>query len=67
MSCYSIVKIGNEYVVRVDDQDVMRTANRRKAERLIMHASRLLRAPAPPPAEETKVEAAAARFVPDAA
>ena len=67
MSCYSIVKIGNAYVVRVNSQSLLKIANRRKAERLVMQASQLLKAPSPPPVEETKVEAAAACFPSDAA
>ena len=41
-SSYSIEKIGNEYVVKVDDQSVMTVANRRKAERLVAEASSML-------------------------
>jgi hypothetical protein len=67
MSSYSIVKIGNDYVVRVHDQDLLKTTSRRNAERLVMQASQLLRAPSPPSAETTKVEADAVRFPPDAA
>ncbi|NVN87936.1 MAG: hypothetical protein HXX15_17800 [Rhodopseudomonas sp.] len=65
MSCYSIVKIGNAYVVRVDSQNLLKIANRRMAERLVMQASQLLSAPSR--LEETKVEPLAARVPQDAA
>jgi hypothetical protein len=64
MSCYSIVKIGNEYVVRVDSQNLLRISNRRKAEKLVMHASQLLRAESALE-QETKVEPAEVGIVPE--
>jgi hypothetical protein len=41
-SLYSIEKLGNEYVVKVDDQSVMTVANRRKAVRLVAEATGML-------------------------
>jgi hypothetical protein len=64
MSCYSIVKIGNDYVVRVDSQNLLKIANRRRAEKLVMHASQLLRA-AETPEQETKVEPDEVGIVPE--
>jgi hypothetical protein len=50
MKIYSIVRIGNEYVVQADHQSVLKTASRRKAVRLVTDAAELLDAqPAPPP------------------
>jgi hypothetical protein len=64
MSCYSIVKIGNDYVVRVDSQNLLKIANRRKAEKLVMHASQLLHAMSAV-GQETKVEPAEVGIVPE--
>lgn len=41
-STYSIEKIGNDYVVKVDDQSVMTVGNRRTATRLVAVASAML-------------------------
>ena len=50
-SSYSIEKVGNEYVVKVDDQRVMTVGNRRKAVRLIAIASNMLGQTAAPQIE----------------
>jgi hypothetical protein len=42
MKKYSIVRIGHEYVVRADQQDVLRVASRRQATKLITDAAELL-------------------------
>jgi hypothetical protein len=49
MKNYSIVRIGNEYVVRVDDKSVLKIASRRRAARLVTDAAELMdsRPPAP--------------------
>jgi hypothetical protein len=48
MNNYSIVRVGNEYVVRADDKSVLKTASRRRAARTVTDASELLeRQPAP--------------------
>ena len=50
-SCYTIEKVGNEYVVKVDDQSVMTVRNRRKAVRLVAVASDMLGQAAVPNSE----------------
>jgi hypothetical protein len=42
MKNYSIVRIGNEYVVRANDKSVLKVASRRKATRLVTDAAGLL-------------------------
>jgi hypothetical protein len=42
MKNYSIVRIGNEYVVRANDKSVLKLASRRKATRLVTDAAGLL-------------------------
>ncbi|MCA1458308.1 hypothetical protein I6F35_34895 [Bradyrhizobium sp. BRP22] len=49
MKRYSIVRAGNEYIVRVDEKSIMKVSSRRKAVRLVNTATGLLdQAPAPP-------------------
>jgi hypothetical protein len=49
MKNYSIVRIGNEYVVQADDQSVLKIASRRRAARLVTCAAELMDSqPAPP-------------------
>jgi len=49
MKNYSIVRIGNEYVVQADDQSVLKFASRRRAARLVTCAAELMDSePAPP-------------------
>jgi hypothetical protein len=48
MTSFSIVRSGKEYVVRVNDESVLRVASRRKAIRLVTVAAELLEAPAAP-------------------
>lgn len=45
MKNYSIVRIGNEYVVRADDKSVLKIASRRRAARLVSEAAVLLDSP----------------------
>jgi hypothetical protein len=48
MKNYSIVRVGNEYVVQADDKSVLKVASRRRAARTVTDASELLeRQPAP--------------------
>ena len=55
MKNYSIVRIGNEYVVQADDKSVLRVASRRKATRLVTDATGLMDSqPAAP--TQTQVE-----------
>lgn len=42
MPNFSIVRIGNEYIVRADEKSVMKFSSRRKAAKLISEASDLL-------------------------
>jgi hypothetical protein len=53
MKNYSIVRIGNEYVVQADDKSVLKIASRRKAAKLVTNATELLDSEPPPqvPAE----------------
>ena len=53
MKNYSIVRIGNEYVVQAGDQSVLKVASRRKAARLVTDAAELMDAQpvAPEPAQ----------------
>jgi hypothetical protein len=55
MKNYSIVRIGNEYVVQADEKSVLKVASRRRAARLVTDATGLMDSqPAPPP--QTQVE-----------
>ncbi|HEY0568472.1 MAG TPA: hypothetical protein VGD13_10180 [Xanthobacteraceae bacterium] len=57
MKNYSIVRIGNEYVVQADDKSVLRVASRRKAAKLVTDATGLMDSqPASPPQTQTQVE-----------
>ncbi len=49
MKIYSIVRIGDEYVVRAGEKSVLKTATRRQAARLVSEAAELLDAQAAPP------------------
>jgi hypothetical protein len=42
MKNYSIVRIGNEYVVQADEKSVLKIASRRRAVRLVTDATELL-------------------------
>ena len=59
MTNYSIEKVGTDYVVKVDDQSVMKMGSRRRAAQLVIDASELLEeAPlAPEQAPETSLPA----------
>jgi hypothetical protein len=57
MKNYSIVRIGNEYVVQADEKSVLKIASRRRATRLVNDAAELLDSRAVPPlAPEAHVE-----------
>ena len=49
MKNYSIVRIGNEYVVQADEKSVLKIASRRKAARLVTDAAELLQSQAAHP------------------
>ena len=53
MKNYSIIRVGNEYVVRADDKSILKTTSKRKAARFITEATALLdaRPAAPLPAK----------------
>jgi hypothetical protein len=42
MKNYSIIRVGNDYVVQVDEKSVLKTASRRMATKLVAEASELL-------------------------
>lgn len=50
MNNYSIVRIGDDYVVRADDKSILKVASRRRAAQLVTDAAELLNAP--PPVDE---------------
>jgi hypothetical protein len=49
MKNYSIVRIGDEYVVRAGDNSVLKIASRRRAAQLVADAAELLSQPPLPP------------------
>jgi hypothetical protein len=62
MKNYSIVRVGNEYVVQADQKSVLKIASRRKAARLITDAAELLEAQAAPqPSAQTDTGSSTAR------
>jgi len=63
MKNYSIVRIGDEYVVRAGDNSVLKIASRRRAARLVTDAAELLSQPPPPDAEPST--AGDPRVIPD--
>ncbi|HLX17157.1 MAG TPA: hypothetical protein VKS24_18385 [Bradyrhizobium sp.] len=63
MKNYSIVRIGNEYVVQADDQSVLKVASRQRAAQLITDAAELLNSQPALPAEP--IAAVDPGFVPD--
>ena len=48
MKNYSIVRIGNEYVVRANEKSVLKISSRRRAARLVTDAAELLDSQSPP-------------------
>ena len=62
MKNYTIVRIGNEYVVRANEKSILKIASRRKAERTVTDAAGLLDSQATPPlAPEPPAEPSIAR------
>jgi hypothetical protein len=51
MNSYSIVRIGDDYVVRADDKSILKVASRRRAAQLVTNAAELLNAEPQPAAE----------------
>jgi hypothetical protein len=54
MKNYSIVRIGNEYVVQANEKSVLKISSRRKAARLVTDAAELLDSQSPPLAPPDK-------------
>jgi hypothetical protein len=52
MKNYSIVRIGNAYVVQADEKGILKIASRRRAARLVSDAAELLVSHAAPQASE---------------
>ena len=46
MKNYSIIRVGNEYVVQADDKSILKTTSKRNAARFITEATALLSQPA---------------------
>jgi hypothetical protein len=62
MKIYSIVRIGNEYVVQADEKSVLKISSKRKAAKLITDATELLDLQsAPPTAPDADAEPSIAR------
>jgi hypothetical protein len=56
MKNYSIVRVGHEYVVQVDDKSVLKIGSRRRAARLVTDAAELLQSqPAPQSEQEPSI------------
>lgn len=66
MKDYSIVRIGDEYVVRAGDKSILKVASRRRAAQLVTDAAELLNSQPPPQADAEPSTAVDARVVPDA-
>jgi hypothetical protein len=69
MKNYSIVRIGNEYVVQANEKSVLKTSSRRKAARLVHDAVELLDSEsAPQPSTQASSDSSTARdpeIIPD--
>ena len=50
MKNYTIVKVGNDYVMQAEEQSVLKVASRRRAAKLVVEAAELLEQP---PADDT--------------
>ena len=57
MKKYSIVRIGNEYVVQAGETSILKVASRREAAKLVTDAAELLeQEPAPSAGEDASIE-----------
>jgi hypothetical protein len=66
MKNYSIVRIGNEYIVQANEQSVLKFASRRKAVKLVTDAAELMDSqPAPPTSSDAHAEPSIARDLPE--
>jgi hypothetical protein len=62
MKNYTIVRIGNEYVVQAHEKSVLKIASRRRAERTVTDAAGLLDSqPVPPLSQDAPDEPSIAR------
>jgi hypothetical protein len=62
MKNYTIVRIGNEYVVQAHEKSVLKIASRRRAERTVTDAAELLDSqPAPPLSQDAPDKPSIAR------
>ncbi len=66
MNSYSIVRIGNEYVVRAGDNSVLKIASRRRAAQLVTDAAELLDSQPSRAADAAPSTAGDPRIMPDA-
>ena len=57
MKSYSIVRIGDDYVVQAEEQSVLKVASRRRAAQLVSDAAELLNAQLQPAAEPVPEDA----------
>ncbi|MCP3394717.1 hypothetical protein NLM27_38850 [Bradyrhizobium sp. CCGB12] len=57
MTSYSLIKVGNDYVVQADDKCILKVGSRRRAAQLISEATDLLNALAAAESPEKPVEA----------
>jgi hypothetical protein len=56
MNDYSIVRIGNDYVVQAGEKSVLKIGSRRRAARLVSDAAELMeREPAAPAADDASI------------
>jgi len=65
MKKYSIVRIGDEYVVRAGDNSVLKIASRRRAAQLVSDAAELLDSQPPRPADAEPSIAGDPLVIPD--
>lgn len=65
MTNFSLIKVGNDYVVRADDQSILKVASRRRAAQLINEALGLLNAQAAATREERPAAPSLPRETPD--
>jgi len=52
MNSYSIVRIGDDYIVRADDKNLLKVSSRRRAAQLVTEAAELLNAELRLPADD---------------
>jgi hypothetical protein len=57
MKNYSIVRVGHEYVVRADEESILKVASRRRAARLVSKAAELLDMQSKSPESEARLQA----------